>query len=152
MKKEMLALMLLPSALLCSCDPGYTTITYIENGTDHEITFKAYSPQDEHRRTWFSDDEIVIGSFSRIALDTISDIGSNCAPSDGSDCFNYYSDSILICFEDRMLTFHRDSLTKQAHSPYSAMSFHLENREHGWMYEEADAVYVITEEDYHRAK
>lgn len=152
MKIEILTLFLLLSALLCSCDPGFTTITYIENGTDHEITFKAYSSQDEYRRTWFSDDEIVIGSFSRIALDTISEIGNNCAPSDGAHCFEYYTDSILINFGDGMLIFHRDSLTKQMHSPYSEKSYHLENREHGWMYEKADAVYVITEEDYLRAK
>lgn len=143
--------MLLLSAIMSSCDPSYETRIYIENGTGRNITFKAYSPDEEFRKAWFSGDEVVIAPHTRIALDTLF-LMDWCDPSDGTYCMKHHSDSILINFGDCMLTFHSDCISAEPHSPYADESFHLENLERGWAWQEADAVYVVTEEDYQRAK
>lgn len=150
MKKEMLALWLPLSAILCSCDPGATTTVYFENDTDLEVKFQAFGTLNEYDNP-VSFEELTIGPHSRVEVGI--NYGFNgCIESDASYLLTDCTDSLRIAFVDCGLIYYRDRVSGQLHSPYSSDSFHLENYETEWYSHTADAVYVITEEDYIRAK
>ncbi|MCQ2132356.1 MAG: hypothetical protein MJY90_03375 [Bacteroidaceae bacterium] len=151
MKNRLLTSVML-GAMLCSCDPGSTTTVYVENDTDQEVTFKAFGNQSNPNQDGHVIfEELTIGPHARAVVGTYYGIWE-CDPGDASSLFEWRTDSIRISFADCSISFYRDSTDVQQHSPYYYESFHLENYEKGWDYYSADAVYVITDEDYKNAK
>lgn len=149
MRKELLTLMALGVAF-ASCDPGAATTVYFENNTDQEVIFHAFGIPGKYSDL-VSFDELSIEPYSRVEVGVYAGL-FDCLASDASYLLSRNTDSIRIAFDDCCLIYYRDSVSVQPHSPYSEVSFHLENNKTHWSYYTADAVYVITDEDYARAK
>lgn len=150
-KNDLLALIAIGAAL-SSCDPGATTIVYFENETEQEVEYQAFGTPREDQSASIIFEKLTIAPHSRVVVGTAFAIGKCCIEGDASHLLAWRSDSICITFVDHSLLFHRDSISIQQHSPYFYESFHLENQKSSWSSSTADAVYVITEEDYERAK
>lgn len=149
MKTKLLAFVALGAAF-CSCDPGATTTIYFENDTDHEVKYLAFGPQRDYPRSGVSLEELTIEPHSRVEVGIVTAIGE-CIIDDAPVHLMYCTDSIRIAFDNCCLMYYDDIAYLQRHSPYSPKYFHFENHESHLSYDKADAVYVITEEDYKRA-
>ena len=149
MKNKLLLFIVLAIAF-SSCDPGATTTVYFENDTDLEVGFQAFGSLKVYSDP-VSFEKLTVGPHSRVEVGILYSL-NECLKDDASWLLSTRTDSIRITFIDCSLIYYRDSVDVQQHSPYSSESFHLENYKSDWNSDAADAVYVITEDDYHRAK
>lgn len=157
--KKILSFVMLVGVMFGGCCPVYNTYVYIENETSQNITVRAYGAYEETsggEKSFDAGDELFYIELS-VSPHTRQRIGKDCYGcgifvENASRLLRRYADSIRIGFVDRSIVFFRDSLVTQVHSPYSSASFHMENFEKELNREYADAVYVVTSEDYDRAK
>jgi len=154
-----LLLFAIACVLMCSCDPGFQTECYIRNNSSYSVTISNYT-MDGYECELGHIDPITIPSGNTVQLGEIGGLGVSW---EGNGCAAFLKkcpEGCEIRFEDGKSLFFRpleyyeiknDSLF-ETHSPYSTSSHDFEMLEERIASTHGKTTYVITDDDYQRAK